>query len=46
MKTIVQLITPIITRGIRQLDDVRELERPDLEVRHSILDKGPASIES
>ena len=46
MKTIIQLITPIITRGIRQLDDVRELERPDLEVRHSILDKGPASIES
>lgn len=28
------------------MDDVRELERPDLEVRHSILDKGPASIES
>ncbi len=46
MKKIIQLITPIITKGIRQLDDVRELERPDLEVRHSILDKGPASIES
>lgn len=46
MKTIIQLITPIITKGIRQLDDVRELERPDLEVRHSILDNGPASIES
>ena len=46
MKTVIQLITPIVTRGIRQLDDVRELERPDLEVRHSLLDKGPASIES
>ena len=46
MKTVIQLITPIITEGIRQLDDIRELERPDLEVRHSLLDKGPASIES
>ena len=46
MKTVIQVITPIITRGIRQLDDLRELERPDLEVRHSLLDKGPASIES
>ena len=46
MKTIVQLVTPIITKGIRQLDDVRELERPDLQVRHSLLDRGPASIES
>ena len=46
MKTVIHVITPIITRGIRQLDDLRELERPDLEVRHSLLDKGPASIES
>ncbi|MCY4361373.1 MAG: aspartate/glutamate racemase family protein [Gammaproteobacteria bacterium] len=46
MKTVIHTITPIITQGIRQLDDIRELERPDLEVRHSILDKGPASIES
>ncbi len=46
MKTVIQVITPIITPGIRRLDDLRELERPDLEVRHSILDKGPASIES
>jgi len=46
MKTIVQLITPIITKELRQLDDVIELERPDLEVRHSLLDAGPASIES
>ncbi len=46
MKTIIQVITPIITRGVRQLDDLRELEHPDLELRHSLLDKGPASIES
>jgi allantoin racemase len=46
MKTIAQLITPIITKDLRQLDDVKELERPDLEVRHSLLDEGPASIES
>jgi allantoin racemase len=46
MKTIVQVITPIITRELRQLDDLEALERPDLEVRHSLLDEGPASIES
>lgn len=46
MKTIVQLITPVITKNIRQLDDVKVLERPDLEVRHALIDQGPASIES
>ncbi len=46
MKTIIHVITPIITRNIRQLDDLRKLDCPDLELRHSLLDKGPASIES
>jgi len=45
MKTIIQLITPIITRGIRTLDDVAPYRRDDLEIRHSLLDQGPASIE-
>ena len=43
---IVELITPIVTRGVRTLDDIRQLERDDLKVTHSLLDRGPASIES
>lgn len=43
---IIELITPIITRGVRTLDDVRPLERPDLKITHSLLDRGPSSIES
>ena len=43
---IIELITPIITRGVRTLDDVRPLERPDLKIAHSLLDRGPSSIES
>ena len=46
MKTTVHLITPIITRGIRQLHDIKQLERADLAFTHSLLDQGPASIES
>lgn len=46
MKTVIQLITPIITKNIRTLDDVTPLERPGLEIRHSLLDQGPSSIES
>ncbi len=45
-KTIIQLITPIVTRDLRTLDDVAPLERDDLEIRHSLLDQGPSSIES
>jgi allantoin racemase len=44
-KTVIQLITPIVTRGIRTLDDVQPFLRDDLEIRHSLLDQGPASIE-
>ena len=43
---IIELITPVITRGVRTLDDVRPLERPDLKITHSLLDRGPSSIES
>lgn len=45
-KTIIQLITPIVTRGIRTLDEVEPFLRDDLEIRHSLLDQGPSSIES
>ena len=43
---IIELITPIITKGLRTLDDVRPLERGDLKITHSLLDSGPSSIES
>ena len=45
MKSIVHIITPIITEGIRSLDDVDPFLRADLEVRHSLIKNGPASIE-
>jgi len=45
MKSIVHIITPIITEGIRSLDEVEPYLRPDLDIRHSLIDKGPASIE-
>jgi len=45
-KTIIQLITPIITQGVRSLDEVKPYLRDDLEIRHSLLDQGPSSIES
>jgi len=45
MKTVIQLITPIVTRGLRTLDEVEPYLREDLEIRHSLLDQGPSSIE-
>ncbi|NOX51478.1 MAG: hydrogenase expression protein HupH [Gammaproteobacteria bacterium] len=42
----IRLITPIITKGIRTLEDVRPLERQGLTVSHSLLESGPSSIES
>lgn len=42
----IHIITPIITEGIRSLDDVLPFERDDLMFSHSILDNGPSSIES
>ena len=44
-KTVVHIITPVITKGIRTLDDVTPFEREDLAIRHSLLDAGPSSIE-
>ena len=46
MKSIIHIVTPIVTRGVRTLDDVAPFKRPDLEIRHSLLDSGPVSIES
>lgn len=43
---IIELITPIVTRGVRTLDDIRPLECGDLKISHSLLDRGPSSIES
>lgn len=45
MKTKIHIITPIITQGIRNLDDVAYLAGPELEFAHSLLDRGPSSIE-
>lgn len=46
MKTRIELITPIITEGVRTLGDVRPFERSDLSVTHTLIAQGPASIES
>ena len=46
MKKNIRIITPITTKGIRTLDDVAPLARPDLTFSHTLLDIGPVSIES
>ncbi len=45
MSIVIHIITPIITKGIRTLDDVAEYASDEVEFRHSLLDKGPSSIE-
>jgi allantoin racemase len=46
MQTRIELITPIITEGIRTLDEVASFLRPDLTITQCLLRQGPASIES
>ncbi len=44
--TTIHLITPITTQGVRTLEDIEHLAGPDLRFVHTLLDKGPPSIES
>lgn len=44
--TTIHLITPVTTVGIRNLDELAHLTGPDLSFTHSLLDRGPPSIES
>jgi allantoin racemase len=46
MQTHIELITPVITEGIRTLDEVQPFERSDLTITHCLIETGPASIES
>lgn len=46
MKSVIHVITPIITEGFRCQADFADCERSDLEVTCSLLKTGPASIES
>jgi len=46
MKTTIHVITPITTSDFRKPDDFKICERSDLQVTSSMLDIGPASIES
>lgn len=46
MKSVIHVITPISTAGFRSGEDFKACERDDLEVTHSELKTGPASIES
>lgn len=41
----VRVVTPITTRGFRDLSEFKALEGPDLVISHSEIDIGPASIE-
>lgn len=41
----IMVITPIITRGLRDIADLRALERDGLSIEHTLIDEGPASIE-
>lgn len=44
--TTIHLVTPITTRGLRNLDEIAHLAGPSLRFTHSLLDRGPPSIES
>jgi allantoin racemase len=46
MKSVIHVITPIITEGFRSDEDFKACERSDLEVTSSLIENGPASIES
>lgn len=46
MQTRIELITPIITEGIRTLEEVEPFMRPDLLITQCLIRQGPASIES
>jgi allantoin racemase len=41
----VRVVTPITTKGFRDLSEFKALEGPELTVSHSEIDLGPASIE-
>jgi len=41
----VRVITPIVSEGVRTLDDIHAMESADLKVSHSLIEIGPASIE-
>lgn len=45
MPTHVRVVTPITTKGFRDLSEFRALEGPELTISHSEIDLGPASIE-
>lgn len=42
----IRLITPVTTRGLRDLAEIAHLESADLGFSHSLIDIGPPSIES
>lgn len=44
--TMIHLITPVTTKGIRNLDEIAHLASASLSFTHSLLDYGPPSIES
>lgn len=45
MKKHVRIVTPITTKGFRDLSEFKALEGPELRISHSEIDLGPASIE-
>ena len=42
----VRIITPIVTEGVRTLEDIESLQSDDLRISQTLIDIGPASIES
>ena len=41
----IHLLTPVVTAGLRTLDELEQLKKPGTQVTHSILQSGPPSIE-
>jgi allantoin racemase len=42
----IHVVTPIVTKGVRKLQELEHLTGPLLKITNSILDNGPSSIES
>ncbi len=41
----IRVVTPIVTRGLRDAGDLRAFEGPGCRIEHELIDHGPASIE-
>jgi len=42
----VRIVSPLVTRGFRKLEDLKAIEYPGISISHAEIATGPGSIES